>query len=221
MNNKEDMMILLGFDRQCITPKLPVRLSGYAGERIANSVHDDLYTRCIAMEYEGSRYLLAQCDCLAVDEALRGKVLSALSDLNIAEEHFILLATHTHSGPAGTVDTSEEPFQSLQYIFGTPNPEYRSELAEKIALAAHLAFSDMLECKLTIGRGTIENVGTERHDPKLPGDPSLLTLLFERTDGKKVLLYNYACHLTVLNPANLFLTADLSYAVERLSLIHI
>jgi len=212
---KEDMMILLGFHRQCITPKLPARLSGYAGERIANNVHDDLYTRCIAMECGGSRFLLAQCDCLAVDEALRKKVLSALADLNISEEHLILLATHTHSGPAGTIDTSEKPFQSLQYIFGAPNPEYQSELAEKIALAAHLAFSDMLECKLTIGRGTIENVGTERHDPKLPGDPSLLTLLFERTDGKKVLLYNYACHLTVLNPANLFMTADLSYAVER------
>lgn len=208
-------MILLGFDRQCTTPKLPVHLSGYAGERIAAGVHDDLYTRCIAMESEGKRFLLAQCDCVAVDDSLRRKVLTALADLNIADEHFVLLATHTHSGPAGTLDTSTEPFKSLQSIFGIPNPEYQKELAGKIALAARNAFSDLEECKLTIGRGEIEGVGTERHDPALSGDPSLLTLLFKRTDGKKVLLYNYACHPTVLNPSNLLITADLPYAVER------
>lgn len=208
-------MILLGFDRQCITPGLPAHLSGYAGERIAAAVHDDLYTRCIAMESEGERFLLAQCDCLAVDDTLHRKVLTALADLSIADEHFVLLATHTHSGPAGIIDLAETPFKGMESIFGFPNPEYQKELAGKIALAARNAFSDLQECRLTIGRGRIEDVGTERHDPSLAGDPSLLTLLFERTDGKKILLYNYACHPTVLNSANLLITADLPYAVER------
>lgn len=208
-------MILLGFDRQCITPKPPIPLSGYEGERIATGIHDDLYTRCIAMECEGERFLLAQCDCLAVDDALRRHVLTALADLKIPEEHFVLFATHTHSGPAGTIDTTKGLWTELQNVFGKPNPEYQQEMTEKISFAAHNAFSDMQECRLTVGRGVIEHVGTERHDPALPGDESLLTLLFERKDGKKVLLYNYACHPTVLNPSNLLITADLPYAVER------
>lgn len=208
-------MVRLGFDKQCITPKLPIALSGYAGERIADGVHDDLYTRCIAMECDGEPLILAQCDCLAVDDGLRKAVLAHLVDLNICNEHFVLTATHTHSGPAGTIDTTEEPFAGLQKVFGVPNPEYQKVLAEKIALAVRNAFSDKKECTLTIARGIIENVGTERHDPSLTGDPSLLVLHFERTDGKQVLLYNYACHPTVLDPGNLLITADLPYAVER------
>lgn len=208
-------MVTIGFHKQCITPDLPVALSGYAGERIAKGVHDDLYTRCISMEYNDKRYIIAQCDCLAVDEALRQAVLAELADLRIPDAHFVLTATHTHSGPAGTIDTSAPPFTTLTDVFGLSSPEYQKYLAKQIACAVRTAFSDLLECTLTIGRGTIEQVGTDRHDPKLPGDPSLLVLHFQRTDGKQVLLYNYACHPTVLNPENLLITADFPYAVEQ------
>ena len=128
-------MVTIGFDKQCITPELPVALSGYAGKRIANGIHDELYTRCISMEYNGQRYLLAQCDCLAVDEALRIAVLTELTDLNLPNEHFVLTATHTHSGPAGTIDTGIAPFSCLTDVFGTSSPVYRKKLANQIALA--------------------------------------------------------------------------------------
>lgn len=208
-------MVLMGFDKQCITPALPAALSGYAGKRIATGVHDDLYTRCIAMKCNDEYYVLAQCDCIAVDEALRLAVLENLCEFPLKNEHFVLSATHTHSGPAGTIDTTIQPFSSLQNVFGAPNPDYRKELAKKIALAITNAFADLKECKLTVGRGSVEGVGSERHDPGLPGDSSMFVLLFERSDEKKVLLYNYACHPTVLNPSNLLITADFPYAVEQ------
>ena len=84
-----------------------------------------------------------------------------------------------------------------------------------MALAARNSFGNLAPCQLTVARGTIENVGTERHDPRLSGDDSLLILLFERLDGKKILLYNFACHPTVTGPENLMITADFPYAVER------
>ena len=43
----------------------------------------------------------------------------------------------------------------------------------------------------------------------------MLVLHFQRTDGKQILLYNYACHPTVLNQENLLITADFPYAAER------
>ncbi len=210
-------MVLLGFDRQCVNPKLPIALGGYAKKRIAFEIHDSLYTRCIAMEDCGKKYLLAQCDCIALDDTVRFAVLAELAKQNIwiEEAHFVLLATHTHSGPAGTLDTSRIPFQGLQNVFGAPNHEYQKLLTDKITLAAKNAFENLSPCTLTIAHGTIEGVGTERHDPDLPGDNSLLTLLFERKDGKRVLIYNYACHPTVLPPDNLLLTADLPYGVEQ------
>ncbi len=208
-------MITIGFDRQCITPKLPVHLRGYAGERIANKVHDDLYTRCLAIEQDGVHYLFVQCDLIGVDDSVLNAVLEKIIDLDVEKEHLTIVATHTHAGPGGTVDTSKEPFANLQSIFGKPNPEYLDFLAEQIALAARSSFADLKPCELTIARGTIKNVGTERHDPSFPGDESLLVFLFERTDGKRLLLYNYACHPTVTGPGNLMITADFPYAVER------
>ena len=88
-------------------------------------------------------------------------------------------------------------------------------MSSQIAQAARNAFSDMKNCELTIARGNIENVGTERHDPKLPGDNSLLIFLFKRNDGREILLYNYACHPTVTGPGNLMISGDFPYAVER------
>lgn len=208
-------MVTIGFDKQCITPELPAPLRGYAGERIASEVHDDLYARCIGMEQEGVRYLFVQCDLIGVDDSVLNAVLEKIKDLDMKEEHLTIVATHTHAGPGGTVDTSKEPFCNLQDIFGMPNPKYLDFLAEKIALAARNCFANLLPCELTIARGMIENVGTERHDPALPGDNSLLVFLFRRTDRKELLLYNYACHPTVTGPGNLMITADFPYAVER------
>jgi hypothetical protein len=74
----------------------------------------------------------------------------------------------------------------------------------------------MQEVVLTIARGSVENVGTERHDASLPGDNSLLVLLMERKeDHKRVLVYNYSCHPTVMNPKNLKISADLPYPIVR------
>lgn len=208
-------MIIIGFDKQCITPQLPSALRGYAGERIATEIHDHLYTRVLAIEQDGVRYLFVQCDLIGVDDSVLNAVLEKISDLNIQKEHLTIVATHTHAGPGGTVDTSKDPFSNLQNIFGAPNPEYLDFLAHQISAAAHNSFHDLQTCKLTIGRGTVENVGTERHDPTFPGDNTLLVFVFERADGKKMLLYNYACHPTVTGPGNLMITADFPYAVER------
>lgn len=208
-------MVTIGFDKQCITPKLPTPLRGYAGVRIAQTVHDDLFARCIAMEQEGIRYLFVQCDLIGVDDSVLNKVYEKIEDLELEKEHLVIVATHTHAGPGGTVDTSKNPFRNLQNIFGEPNPDYLDFMAAQIALAARNAFADPKECTLTIGRGTVEHVGTERHDPSFAGDTSLLVLRFERIDGKKILLYNFACHPTVTGPENLMITADFPYAVEQ------
>ena len=208
-------MVTIGFDKQCITPKLPTPLRGYAGVRIANTVHDNLFARCIGMEQKGIRYLFVQCDLIGVDDSVLNKVFEKIEDLRIEKEHMTIVATHTHAGPGGTVDTSKEPFANLQSIFGAPNPDYLDFMARQIALAARNAFSDLKECTLTIARGAVEQVGTERHDSALSGDSSLLVFLFERIDGKKLLLYNFACHPTVTGPENVRITADFPYAVEQ------
>ncbi|MDD6466577.1 MAG: neutral/alkaline non-lysosomal ceramidase N-terminal domain-containing protein [Erysipelotrichaceae bacterium] len=208
-------MVSLGFDRQCITPEVPFRLRGYEIKRIANEVHDDLYTRCLLLEENGVRYVLAQCDLVGLDYALVNEVWERIKDLGIDKEHIVITATHTHAGPGGVINTATGLFSQLQEIFGPYDEQLVNHIADAISVAVHHAANDLVETNVTIARGKIENVGKERHDASLPGDDSLLVYRFERKDGKQVLLYNYACHPTVTGPNNLQVTADFPYAVER------
>ena len=86
-------MVTIGFNQQCITPKLPVALRGYAGARIAREVHDNLYTRVLAMDQDGIRYLFIQCDLIGVDDSVLNAVFKKISDLNIKKEHLTIVAT--------------------------------------------------------------------------------------------------------------------------------
>ena len=67
-------MLTLGFDKQCITPKLPTPLRGYAASRIATEVHDDLYARCLGIELDGTHYLFVQCDLIGIDDSVLNAV---------------------------------------------------------------------------------------------------------------------------------------------------
>ena len=208
-------MVTLGFDRQCITPQLPQPLCGYEMNRVAVEVHDDLYTRVILMNQDGELFALVQCDLIAVDKFIIERVYDRVKDLGIKKEHITIVATHTHAGPGGVINTVEGLMGQMQGIFGKTNFELIDMIAEKIALAIHNASKDMLESDVIIARGKVENVGTERHDPTLPGDDSLLVFNFRRKDGREILLYNYACHPTVTGPGNIEMTADFPHAVER------
>ena len=83
-------MITIGFNKQCITPKLPIPLRGYAGVRIAEKVHDHLYTRCLAIEQNDVRHLFVQCDLIGVDDSVINAVHEKILDLNIKKEHLIV-----------------------------------------------------------------------------------------------------------------------------------
>ena len=181
-------MVTLGFDRQCITPSLPQTLCGYELDRVAKEVHDDLYTRVLLMNQNDELYAFVQCDLIAVDKLIVNRVYDRVKDLGIKKEHITIVATHTHAGPGGVFNTSEGLLGQMQGIFGMTDLPLIEMIADKIALAIHNASKDMLESEVVIARGKVENVGTERHDPTLPGDTSLLVFNFRRKDGREILL---------------------------------
>ncbi len=207
-------MLRFGFQKTCITPKLPAPLRGYAIQRTATRAHDALFARCLFIEDGKECYGIIQCDLIGVDQLLRNAVYARTEALGIAREHLLLFATHTHSGPGGTLQTDTGILSQLQDIFGKTDPSYIDEIAEKIAAALFAAAEQLQPGTITIGRGTVENVGKERHDPSLPGDDSLLVFQLTGQDGKQVLLYNFACHPTVTGSGNTEMTADFPYAVE-------
>ena len=208
-------MIKLGFDRQCITPELPIQLRGFAETRIATEVHDDLYARCMVFDNGNEKLVFVNCDLLNVSQLVLDMVADRLKELDIKKDNIVITVTHTHSGPGGTLDTRSGLFTSMQQMFGEAEEEFIAYFADKVYKGVENSLNDLVETEVKIGRSYVENVGKERHDPNLPGDDEILVYEYTRQDGKKVLMYNYACHPTVTGGKNIMVTRDLPGPVER------
>jgi len=206
-------MSKIGFDKQCITPPLPIKLCGYAKERVAHQVHDDLYIRVIVVENAKTRYLIAQCDLLAIDYLLLDKVHEKVKQY-IDKENIIISATHTHAGYGGMIDSSGI-FSEITEVFGETDEKLIEFVADRIVCAMKNSIQDLVETNIKIGKSRVNNVGKERHDESLSSSDEILVFEFTRKDNKKVLLYNYACHPTVMGSDNIMVTKDLPYPVER------
>ena len=199
----------LAFTKIDITPQLPVPLSGFGVKRIAESVHDAQYARLFL--FEGKKTILwVQMDLVAVDNALLSKVKTKTG---LKDDEVLLSATHTHSGAGGTLSTHEGLLKGMDPIFCDYNDEYCESIADKIAEAVKELKEQTKESELRMIRGTNSGLGTERHDAALAADYD--TLVMELTSGeKKALIVRMACHPTVLNAANLAITADFPGAIE-------
>lgn len=94
------MTIQVGYSQGCLTPKLErsVYLAGFGRNRIAKSVHDDLYVRALALQQGSSRLALASLDLIGL---ARGHCLQIeeLVNRQFPGTRVIVACTHTHHGP--------------------------------------------------------------------------------------------------------------------------
>lgn len=199
----------LAFNKIDLTPSLPVPLSGFGKVRIAEKVHDPIHARVFL--FEGNEEILwVQLDLCAIDDAVLDLVINKTS---LKPHQILLSATHTHSGPGGTLSTHQGMLKGMNPVFCDFNMDYCEFIAEKIAQCVHQLRGELKESKLRILKGKIHDLGTERHDANLPCDNDLVVL--ELTSGdKKALIVRAACHPTVLNADNLEVTADFPGAIE-------
>lgn len=204
-------MIKLAFSKTDITPRTPCHLSGFLKERIATSVHDNLYARSLFFfdEVNNKHYLLIQLDLIAIDFHLRNKIAYKLNSL-IESDNIVLCATHTHAGPMGTVTS-----YGADNVFGTIDENYLKMIANNIADDILKIKDDLLPCYISYAHADVKNVGSERHDPKLEGDTSLFYMEFRRSDNARAFIYNFACHPTVTGSNNSLITKDLPYLTEE------
>jgi hypothetical protein len=200
----------LSFKKINITPSLPVPLSGFGKVRIANKVHDDLYARVFLFDNGKEEILWTQLDLVAIDQYIVDLVLKKTA----LKAHQVLLSTtHTHSGPGGTLSTHQGMLQGMNPVFCDFNPDYCELITDRIAEAVRELRTQLKESQVRIFKGTIHDLGTERHDASLPCDNDLLIMEFTAED-KKAMIVRAACHPTVLNADNLEVTADFPGAIE-------
>ncbi|MDD2592627.1 MAG: neutral/alkaline non-lysosomal ceramidase N-terminal domain-containing protein [Erysipelotrichaceae bacterium] len=194
----------LGYAQAEITPIKPSRLSGYGVERISVGVHDPLMVRVMVFKEKEIDAIFIQTDLIGIDSSI---VNMLSSKINVASEKIMICCSHTHSGPTGTVKLA-----GLDSIFGEFDNEYVEYWVEKTVDSYNDACKSLSEVQVGYKQVDIANVGTDRHDGSY-GDEKVGIWYFVTSDNHKYLLYNLACHPTVLNSDNLMITADLPYGV--------
>lgn len=78
----------------------------------------------------------------------------------------------------------------------------------QIIWAVGKACKNLCGFKFSCRQSFLQGVGLNRRLPALPIDENLQVLIFDLDSGKKVIIYNYQCHPTIMNQENCVITAD-------------
>lgn len=201
-NTTKENSMKIGYAQAIITPALdpPVYMAGFAHNRLAQLVHDDLFARALAMQDEaGKCVVLVAVDVIGL---FRQDVVDVIAQVQ-AHERFhsrdqaapsiILSAVHPHHGP----DTMG--------LWGSDagtsgvNPDCMHTLKEAItsviltAMGALQPVSGMRAVSLVMPG--LAKIARDAHIL----DEELLVLQFLNQDQQvAVSLFNFACHPEVL-----------------------
>ena len=202
----------IGYAQAVITPTLqtPLYMAGFAHNRIAQSMHDDLYARALALQDEAGRcVVLVAVDVIGL---FRKDVVDIISRVQSAE-HFleghqqepaiILSAVHPHHGP----DTMGlwGPDARTSGV----NPEYLHILKEAITYVILNAI-DTLEPVSGMRTVSVDVPGLAKNarDAHILDEELLVMKFLDQDQRGAVSLFNFACHPEVLAPDNVHITAD-------------
>lgn len=206
----------IGFAKREITPPLGTLLSGYAGHRPCDGIHDILWCKAVLLEQEDKLYGLLVLDLMCVDEALCGRIARALAPLGVEEKRLIVTAIHSHAAPCGII-AGEGPL-GLVNGEGAPKDAAFGDYLQMVLRAATEACREAKKALepfiLRMAQGRSPDVGSERHTGEAGGGD--MTVAHIRTEsGREVILYNFPCHPTVLSAANLQVSEDFVAGIEE------
>ncbi len=207
----------VGTAKTDITPPMGFSMRGYYSERLASSVHDELYARALVLDDGKNKLVLVICDNIVPYAEVNKKVRKTIHDeLGIAPENIIINATHTHTGPHLI-----EPYDKI--------------LSVKIADAIRIANQRLEPAAIKAGIGREEHIsfnrrflmrdGTVRCNPPIlspdivkpmgPIDPEIGIFYITTLDGKPIATFvNFAMHLDTVGGTEI--SADYLYFMGKI-----
>jgi len=205
-----------GAARRPITPELKpgtsVWMAGFGNGRAATGVHDDLWTRCLAMAAGGKPVVICGVDSIGLFfedvKRIREGARAALG----REVDVIVASTHVHEAP----DTMGlwGPQMGVSGI----DEAYNQLVVDRTVEAAIEAVSGMRPATARVAGVTPADVGRFFDDDRPPNlnDPEILVLGIDDARGRRVAtLVNWASHPEALGSKNTLLTADWPWALVR------
>ncbi|MFL5518419.1 MAG: neutral/alkaline non-lysosomal ceramidase N-terminal domain-containing protein, partial [Gemmatimonadales bacterium] len=182
-----------------ITPRYPVRLSGFGSRRAeSEGLTQRIWAKALAIGKEDPAVLLA-VDNLGVSAEIVAELGKRLARKGVKADRLAVTATHTHTAPMlrGVCPT----------LFGEPIPRahqeridrYTREFTDNLEKAALAALADRKPAKLSWGVGKV-TFAINRRTKGGPVDHDLPVLAVRDLKGKlRAVWVNYACHCVTLS----------------------
>jgi hypothetical protein len=207
--------LCVGAARTIITPPNGKPLAGYYTLRAADGVLDDLFSKAIVFEQDGTKAAVVVCDLLSLPRAtvVRARELIAQQS-GVPPANVMIAATHAHTGPVVARESSRDALDGGNSDLGL---QYTAALPGLIARSVADAERTLAAARMSALRTTVENLAFNRRfwmadgtvgwnppkqsekivAPAGPHDPEVGVLHFvslEKEARPLVTLVNYAMH---------------------------
>lgn len=191
----------IGYAQQAMTPSLdkPVYLAGFGNDRRAQTIHDDLYVRSLAIQTGHITLVLVALDLIGF---FRPDVYEVIEKINRPDVQIVIASTHTHHGP----DT-----------MGLWGPDQKTRGVDEVWMSAtkqtivDVIHASLFALKPASAKWTSVNIPGLVKNARNPQilDDELTLLQFLAADGRPLAtLFNFPCHPEVLWEHNPHITSD-------------
>ncbi len=221
MSAKQEFL-LAGTGRRCINPPPNIAHGGWGAQKHeqAEGIDMDLWVTALALSDRTTTVIILDIDVQILTNARADEIRAAVSEVTkLPVENIRASVTHTHSGPVPYKSWIEKGFEMV-------GPWFES-LARWSAEAASDALTSLQPVEMRTGRGQSQinsnrRCVTAKGEPFLgvnpdgPCDHEAGVVTLDATDGHAVAtLINFACHGTVMGPANRLVTPDFPGPMKR------
>jgi len=226
-----------GVARVDITPREPLRLSGYANRsKPYEAVDTPLHARALVLrEGQGLLRVLVSVDTIGFPGDLTVEIGKLLNEKHgIARDDLVISGTHSHTAPqlSRGLDNLYTAPQSAEEAARTA--AYTAFVQDKVVEVVGLAIADLAPARLSIGIGEATFAKNRRTivDGKWTGfgtNPSgavdhtvpCLKVMAPDDQTVRAVLFNYACHCTTFGPEHNRVNGDWAgYAAAELETAH-
>jgi hypothetical protein len=198
----------IGYAQNVITPSLdkPVFLAGFGNNRRAETIHDDLYVRSLAIQDDKTTLVLVALDLIGffrhdVYDVI--ETLKASETFKVLNPQIVIASIHPHHGP----DTMGlwGPDDKTSGV----DANYMSMLKEKITAAILASLSSLEPASIKTTSVHVPGLAKNARDPEIVDDELTLAQFVGQVDNlPHVTLFNFPCHPEVLWEHNPNITAD-------------
>jgi hypothetical protein len=205
------MPLRIGFARQTVTPSLsqPVYMAGFAQNRLAQSVHDDLWVCALALEVGQKRVVLAALDLVGLPRVHVLEIERRLTE-RMPGTGLLLACTHNHDGP----DTIG--LWGPDHATPGTDPQYLAWLKERVLESLLAALERMQPAQMRATATHVAGVARNARDPHIVDDELTCLQFCHPQDGATLLtLLVFPCHPELLWEHNQAISADYVGFVRR------